>query len=318
VSGLLTVRDLRVRYGDSLDCAVDAVSFEVPRGGSVALVGESGSGKSTTVLAATRLLDGSASVTAGEISFDGADLLALPPRRLRALRRGGLAMVFQDPTATWNPTRTIAAQLLDGLRGRARQERRGRLVEYMRRVGITDAEHRLDDYPHHYSGGMLQRAMLAGGLAHNPAMLIADEPTSALDTTVQAELLALIDQIRAEEGLTLLLISHDLGVVARMATETLVLYAGRVVEKGPTAAILREPQHPYTKDLLAATPRLRGPRKVPLRVGRVGEAARGGCPYANRCAFTLDRCRTEAPSLRPLGAVEVSCHRAPVTEADAA
>jgi oligopeptide/dipeptide ABC transporter ATP-binding protein len=318
MNGLLTVRDLRVRYRGSLEAAVDGISFEVPTGGSLALVGESGSGKSTTVLAATRLIDRTASVTADEVSFAGTDLLSLRPRRLRELRRGNLAMVFQDPTANWNPTRSIAAQLLDGLRGRERKERRARLVEYMRRVGITDAEHRLDDYPHDYSGGMLQRAMLAGGLAHNPTMLIADEPTSALDTTVQAELLALIDQIRAEEGLTLLLISHDLGVVARMAAETLVLYSGRVVERGPTATILRSPQHPYTRDLLAATPRLHGPRKVPLRVGRVGEAARGGCAYANRCAFAIDHCRSESPLLRPLAGVDVACHRAPVAEADAA
>lgn len=318
MTALLSVRNLVVRYRGSVEPAADGISFDVPAGGSVALVGESGSGKSTTVLAATRLIDRSAVVSADAISFAGVDLLSLRSRGLRELRRSRLAMVFQDPTGSWNPTRTIAAQLLDGLRDRKRKQRRDRLVEYMRRVGITDAEHRLDDYPHHYSGGMLQRAMLAGGLAHNPAMLIADEPTSALDTTVQAELLALIDQIRAEEGLTLLLISHDLGVVARMASETLVLYAGRVVEKGPTATILRNPQHPYTKDLLAATPRLHGPRKVPLRVGRVGEAARGGCPYANRCAFAIDHCRSEAPVLRPLAGVEVSCHRAPVTESDTA
>ncbi len=317
MSGVLTVRNLSVRYSGSRSAAVDGISFEVPVGGSVALVGESGSGKSTTVLAAARLLESSATVSADELSFAGTNLLEMGRRGLREVRRRRLAMVFQDPTASWNPTRTISAQLLDGLRGGERRERRDRLIEYMRRVGITDAEQRLDDYPHHFSGGMLQRAMLAGGLAHGPDLLIADEPTSALDTTVQAELLALIDQIRREDGLTLLLISHDLGVVARMAAETLVLYAGKVVEQGATAALLRQPQHPYTRDLLAATPRLRGPRKVPLQVGRVGEAASSGCPYADRCAFTIDRCRLEEPELRPLAGVHVSCHRAPVTEIDA-
>lgn len=314
MSAVLTVKNLRVRYRGSLDHAVDGVSFAVPAGGSVALVGESGSGKSTTVLAAARLLEPSAAVSADELSFGDTDLLAARSRRLRELRRRRLAMVFQDPTASWNPTRTIAAQLLDGLRGRARSERRERLIDYMRRVGITDAEHRLDDYPHHFSGGMLQRAMLAGGLAHGPELLIADEPTSALDTTVQAELLALIDQIRREDALTLLLISHDLGVVARMADETLVMYASKVVERGATATLLRSPQHPYTQDLLAATPRLSGARKVPLRVGRVGEAATTGCPYANRCSFAVDRCRIEPPALRPVAGVEVACHLAPVGE----
>jgi oligopeptide/dipeptide ABC transporter ATP-binding protein len=315
---LLSVRNLTVRYAGSDLPAVDGVSFDVPERGSVALVGESGSGKSTTVLATTRLLGRGAEVSADAVSFAGDDLLALPARRLREVRRGKLAMVFQDPSATWNPTRTLAAQLLDGLRGDERRRRRRQLVEYMRRVGVPEPDHRLDEYAHQFSGGMLQRAMLAGGLAHKPSMLIADEPTSALDTTVQAELLALIDQLRAEEGLTLLLISHDLGVVARMATETIVLYAGRIVEQGATARILRNAQHPYTQDLLAAIPRLHGPRKVPLRAGRVGEVSRGGCPYANRCAFTVDRCRVEAPVLRPVEGVQVACHRAPVAASDAA
>jgi oligopeptide/dipeptide ABC transporter ATP-binding protein len=318
VSALLEVENLSVRYRGAMAPAVDGVSFAVPAQGSLALVGESGSGKSSTALAVTRLLEANAQVSADRVAFAGEDVLALPGKQLRALRRDRLAMVFQDPRATWNPSRTLAAQLLDGLRGGARRERRARLVEHLRRVGVPDPEHRLDDYPHHFSGGMLQRAMLAGGLAHNPAMLIADEPTSALDTTVQAELLALIDQLRAEQGLSLLLITHDLGVVARMAAETLVLYAGRVVERGPTSAILRSPQHPYTQDLLAATPRMHGPRKVPLAVGRAGEAAATGCPYSNRCRFAVERCRTETPLLRPLGPVEVSCHLAPVARSDAA
>jgi oligopeptide/dipeptide ABC transporter ATP-binding protein len=318
VTPLLSISDLVVRYRGNEHPAVDGVSFDVPERGSVALVGESGSGKSTTVLAAMRLLDQSATVTASSLTFAGSDLLAVRGRQLRELRRSSIAMVFQDPTANWNPTRKIGAQLLDGLHGDTRRRQREKLVEYMRRVGITDVDHRLGDYPHHFSGGMLQRAMLAGGLANKPSLLIADEPTSALDTNVQAELLALIDQLRAEDGLTLLLISHDLGVVARMATETIVLYAGRVVEKGATATLLRAPQHPYTKDLLAATPRLRGPRKVRSRVGLMGEPSRGGCAYANRCAFAIDRCRAESPSLRRLGGVEAACHLAPIVQVEAA
>jgi oligopeptide/dipeptide ABC transporter ATP-binding protein len=315
---LLHVRNLSVRYPGASGPAVDGISFDVPQCGSVAIVGESGSGKSTTVLAAMRLLDPSAAVTADSVAFGGSELLALPRRQLRDLRRSQLAMVFQDPTASWNPTRTIRTQLLDGLRGDARAARRAKLIEYMRRVGIRDPEDRLDDHPHHFSGGMLQRAMLAGVLAHGPTLLVADEPTSALDSTVQAELLALIAQLRAEEGLALLMISHDLGVVARVATETIVLYGGRVMERGPTRSILRDPLHPYTRDLLAATPRLHGPRKVPLVVGRPGEIAQGGCRYRNRCVFAIERCASEQPALRVLDGVEVACHCAPLPVPDAA
>jgi len=315
VTAAVSVRELRVTYGGASRPALDGVDLDVPDRGSVALVGESGSGKSTLALAATRLLDGSAAVSAEELSLFEADLLRLPARELRALRRTRVAMVFQDPRASWNPTRTIAAQLLDGLRGEARRERRARLVEVMRRVGIGDPEERLDDYPHHFSGGMLQRAMLAGGLAHGPRLLIADEPTSALDTTVQAELLTLIDELRVEEGLSLLLISHDLGVVGRMAAEVVVLFAGRVVERGPTDEILRSPQHPYTRELIAATPRLHGPRKVPLRVGRGRGPAETGCSYAPRCPLAVEACAQETPPLRTIGAVQVACIRAPVDEA---
>jgi oligopeptide/dipeptide ABC transporter ATP-binding protein len=314
MTSLLRVRNLRVTYRNAETPALDGISFDVPEHGSLALVGESGSGKSTAVLAAMRLLDSSAAVSADELSFGGTDLLRLPNRRLRALRRTSLAMVFQDPRASWNPTRTIAAQLLDGLRGDARRRRRAQVVDVMRRVGIPEPERRFEDYPHHLSGGMLQRAMLAGGVAHAPQLLIADEPTSALDTTVQAELLALIDQLRGEEGLSLLLISHDVGVVARMAASTVVLYAGRVMEHGPTVELLRNPLHPYTKDLLAATPRLHGPRKVPLRIGRVAMPAGTGCPYASRCAFAVDVCLTTTPPLRRLGNVDVACHLAPIQE----
>lgn len=318
MSDILVVKNLSVRYPGAARAAVDGVSFTVPAQGSVALVGESGSGKSTTALAATRLLDRGVDVTADELTFEGVDLLRLGKRELRELRRGGLGMVFQDPRASWNPARTIEAQLLDGLRGDERRTRHARLVERMRRIGIGEPEARLRDYPHHFSGGMLQRAMLAGVLVHEPRMLIADEPTSALDTTVQAELLTLIDQLRVEQGLSMLLISHDLGVVARMASDVLVLYAGRIAERGSTPAVLRAPQHPYTRDLLASTPRLRGPRKVPLQVGRVAEAPMEGCPYAGRCRYAVDRCRVETPVPRPVGDVHVACHLAPIADQRAA
>ncbi|MBX5440300.1 MAG: ABC transporter ATP-binding protein [Solirubrobacteraceae bacterium] len=318
MSDVLTVRNLTVRYPNAPRPSVQGVSFTVPARGSVALVGESGSGKSTTALAVTRLLDPAVEVTADEVSFEGRDLLRMGKKELRALRRGGLGMVFQDPRASWNPARTIERQLLDGLRGAERAERRERLVARMRRIGLDDPERRMRDYPHHFSGGMLQRALLAGVLVHEPRLLIADEPTSALDTTVQAELLALIGQLRTEQGLSMLLISHDLGVVARMSDHVLVLYAGRIAEQGPTSTVLAQPQHPYTRDLLAAIPRLHGPRKVPLQVGRVAEARTEGCPYAGRCRFATDRCRTETPAPRRVGGTEVACHLAPLPDAKAA
>jgi oligopeptide/dipeptide ABC transporter ATP-binding protein len=312
----LSVRGLRVTYGAAPGPAVDGVDLDVPERGSVALVGESGSGKSTLALAITRLLPRSAEVCASELSVFDADMLRLPARELRALRRTTVAMVFQDPRASWNPTRTISAQLLDGLHGDERRKRRARLVEVMRRVGIGEPAQRIDDFPHHYSGGMLQRAMLAGGLADHPRLLIADEPTSALDTTVQAELLSLIDELRVEQGLSLLLISHDLGVVGRMASEIVVLFAGRVVERGPTDVLLRAPQHPYTRELIAATPRMHGPRKVPLQVGNGRGAAKTGCSYAPRCAFAAEVCLRETPALRSLGSVQVACVRAPIERAE--
>jgi oligopeptide/dipeptide ABC transporter ATP-binding protein len=315
---LLRIRDLTVRYTATAAPTVAGVSLDLLPGGAVAIVGESGSGKSTTVLAATRLLPPAAVVTSAELMLAGEDILDMQPRRLREVRKTKLAMVFQDPTGNWNPTRTIAAQLLDGLRGKARRERRAVLVETMTRVGIPDPEHRIDDLPHHFSGGMAQRAMLAAGLVHKPSLLIADEPTSALDTTVQAELLRLIDQLRAEERLSLLLISHDLGVVSRMAEQTIVLYAGGVVEKGQTADILRAPAHPYTVDLLAATPRLRGPKQDVLPVGRFGAPSTDGCAYATRCTYATDRCRVERPDLREIDGVEVACHHAPVQTGAAA
>jgi peptide/nickel transport system ATP-binding protein len=263
---LLEVRELRVRYAGSATDAVEAVSFDLPAGGSVAIVGETGSGKSTTALAVTRLLV-DAEVTAGTLRLNGTDLLTLPARELRRVRRHEIGMVFQDPTASWNPTRTLGAQLLDPFPRRERPRWRERLVEIMERVGIRDAGERLGDHPHRFSGGMLQRAMIAGALLGDPVLLVADEPTSALDTTVQAELLQLLADLRAQRGLALMMISHDLGVVAKMADWTVVMYEGRVVESAPTRKVLTAPSHPHTQRLLAATPRLHGPRKVSLQPG---------------------------------------------------
>jgi oligopeptide/dipeptide ABC transporter ATP-binding protein len=318
-AALLTVSDLEVRYAGAGTPAVHALSFELEQGGSLAIVGESGSGKSTAALALTRLLPRDARVRAGEIAFEGRDLQRLGARELRALRGRRIAMVFQDPAASWNPTRRIGAQLRDGLRAAGLgDEAGGRVLELLRRVGIQSPERRLEEYPHHLSGGMLQRIMIAGALAAKPSLLIADEPTSALDATVQAELLALLAELRAETGLALLIISHDLAVVARVAERTVVLYAGKAVEQAPTGALFSGARHPYTLGLLRSTPRRTDAPKAPLAAMRAGEVAARGCPFAPRCPLAVERCVAEEPGPRLVGASTVACHRAEEVQALAA
>jgi oligopeptide/dipeptide ABC transporter ATP-binding protein len=308
---LLRVRGLTVRYPGMERLALMGLDLDVMPGEGVAIVGESGSGKSTAALAATRLLDPAAAIDATELSFEGQDLLRMSGRELRSVRARRIGMIFQDPSGSWNPARRIGAQLMDGLRAAGYEgDGRARLITLLRRVGIERAEDRLDDYPHHFSGGMLQRAMIAGALATGPSLLVADEPTSALDTTVQAELLQLMDELRTQTGVGLLMISHDLGVVSRVADRTMVLYAGSVVEQGPTALLFEQPTHPYTWGLIASIPRFYGPRKVRLRTVGTGEVAASGCSYAPRCPLAIDRCRTEVPTLRSVEGRDVACHRA--------
>lgn len=307
---LLEVRGLTVRYAGAARPAVDDLSFDVAAGGSLAIVGESGSGKSTAALALTRLLDSTAAV-GGDLRFEGQDLLGLSGRALRNIRGRRIGFVFQDPAASWNPTRTVGAQLLDGLRAHGLgQGARERLAALFARVGIVDPERRLREYPHQFSGGMLQRAMIAGALADEPSLLVADEPTSALDTTVQAGLLALLRELRADRTLALLMISHDLGVVSQVADQTLVLYAGWVAEQGPTDDLLAAPLHPYTWGLIASTPHLDTPRKTRLQAIRPGPVPDLGCPFAPRCPLAVEHCRSERPALRSLSGRLVSCHRA--------
>ena len=308
---LLRIRGLTVRYPRMERAALDDLDLDVAPGEGVAIVGESGSGKSTAALAATRLLDREVGVEATEMSFEGQNLMGMSHRKLRSLRARRIGMVFQDPSGSWNPARRIGAQLIDGLQAAGYDGApRERLITLMHRVGIDRPAERLDDFPHQFSGGMLQRAMIAGALSTEPSLLVADEPTSALDTTVQAELLQLIDELRSQTGIGLVMISHDLGVVSRVADRTIVLYAGRVVEEGPTAALFERPNHPYTWGLIASIPRFDGPRKVHLRTVGAGEVARQGCSYAPRCPLVVDRCRVETPLPRPVHGRRVACHRA--------
>ena len=308
---LLRVRDLTVEYPRLGRPALESVSLHAEAGEGLAIVGESGSGKSTAALAVTRLLPSSAAMDASELSLEGSDLLSISGRELRRLRARRIGMVFQDPMGSWNPARRVGTQLLDGMRAAGlEQGARGRLIELFHRVGIERPEQRFDDYPHQFSGGMLQRAMIAGALSTHPALLVADEPTSALDTTVQAELLVLLDELRASTGVGLVMISHDLGVVSRVADRTVVLYAGRVVEQGPTSLLFEQAAHPYTLGLLASIPRFDAPRKVPLRTIKVGDIASRGCRFAPRCPLAVERCLDEIPVLRSVAGREVACHRA--------
>lgn len=308
MSDVLNVDRLSVRYAGQSQAAVQDVTFAVRAAGSVALVGESGSGKSTTAMAIARLLPDSSEVIADRIEFEGTELTSLDPRQLALLRGRRMGFVFQDPVGSWNPARRISSQLLDGLRAaRASGDLRELLVEQFEAVGIRRARQRLDDYPHHFSGGMLQRAMIAGALALRPALLIADEPTSALDATVQVELLALLDRLRHDAGAALIIVSHDLAVVRRVADEVLVLYGSRVVERGATAATFGDPQHPYTRGLVAAVPTRHRPRKQPIPVMRAGSIAPTGCPFRHRCPAADAVCAT-VPALRPFAGRDVACH----------
>ncbi|MFD1939374.1 MULTISPECIES: ABC transporter ATP-binding protein [Nonomuraea] len=260
---LLDVKDLTVSFGETR--AVDGLSFSLERGRVLGLVGESGCGKSVTSLAVMGLLNGA--TTGGEIWFDGQELLAGDRRAVRRLRGDRLAMIFQDPLSSLNPYYPVGFQIAEAYRAHRRTSRRQAraiVVRMLERVGIPEAERRARDYPHQFSGGMRQRVMIAMALCLEPELIIADEPTTALDVTVQAQILALLDTLREEYGTAVLLITHDLGVVAGTADEVVVMYGGRAVERGEVHALFEDPREPYTRRLLAAVPRI--DRPVPDRL----------------------------------------------------
>jgi peptide/nickel transport system ATP-binding protein len=306
---LLEVRDLAVAFGpaDAPVRAVDGVGFEIPAGGAVGLVGESGSGKSVTAMAVLRLIGAPGRVVAGAIRFDGQDLLALPADRMPEIRGRDIAMIFQEPMSSLNPLMTIGDQVAEAIllhQSMSRAARRERVINLLRQVGIPDPESRLGAYPHEFSGGMRQRVMISMALACRPKLLIADEPTTALDVTIQAQVLELMKRIRRESGAAILLISHDLGVVAEMCERVVVLYAGRVVEEGEVRAIFRRAAHPYTRGLLNSIPRLDDERRrlsqIPGSVPLPGEITQG-CPFRARCEHRVSRCDAEMPPLVPRG-----------------
>jgi peptide/nickel transport system ATP-binding protein len=303
---LLDVRGLTVRFPtpDGVVQAVSDVSFTLNRGETLGIVGESGSGKSVSNLALMGLLNRKRTVITGEALFQGRDLLTLPPEPMREIRGKDIAMIFQDPFACLHPMYRVGDQIAEAVRAHAdvsKDAASARAVEMLDRVGIPNAKQRARDYPHQFSGGMRQRAMIAMALVHNPSILIADEPTTALDVTVQAQILDLIDQVKREFDIGVILVTHDLGVVAETANTVLVMYAGRIMEYGPSEQLFDRPQHPYAWGLLDSMPTIE--RRLEVLVPIEGSppsllAPPDGCPFHPRCPYAFAPCPTERPPLR--------------------
>jgi len=319
---ILSVEQLQVDFTTRRGqvTAVRDVSMTVNRGETVALLGESGSGKSVTAQAIMGLLpQRSSHVTATSITYDGRNLLTLPPAKVRDLRGAEIAMVFQDPLSSLNPVMRVGYQISEALwrkEGMSRRAATARAIELLDLVGIPDARRRIEDYPHQFSGGMRQRVMIAIAIARQPRLLIADEPTTALDVTVQAQIMELLRSLQNEFGMALLLISHDLGVVADVADRIYVMYGGTLAEQGPTRAVYDHPAHPYTEGLLASIPSEAEPgarlTPIPGSPPLPGDAS-PGCRFAPRCRYAAEVCRTTTPVLRtPTGWPQVqaaACHR---------
>ena len=310
MSILLEVNDLSTRFFTPAGVvkAVNGVSFDLREGESLALVGESGCGKSITALSIMRLIPSPPGrIVSGSVRFMGQDLLAHDEETMRSIRGNQIGMVFQEPMTSLNPVLTIGRQLSESVRvhlGWDAAAASARAVELLSLVGIPDAKRRLSAYPHEFSGGMRQRVMIAMALGCNPKLLIADEPTTALDVTIQAQILELIRQVQRDLGVAVILITHNLGVVARYVDRINVMYAGSIVERGELAEIFRAPKHPYTEGLLASVPRLdkpKGARLVPIE-GMPPDlsALPAGCAFHDRCGYVRERCLADAPTLLPL------------------
>jgi oligopeptide transport system ATP-binding protein len=306
---LLAVEDLRVEFWTSRGTvyAVNGISFDIAPGETLGIVGESGCGKSVTSLALLGILSRAARVPSGTAMFGGRDLLKLNDDKLREIRGREIAMIFQDPMTSMNPVLTVGRQIREALEAHFGMERGAaekRSADLLDQVGIPSPKVRLKDYPHQFSGGMRQRAMIAMALVNNPEILIADEPTTALDVTVQAQILELIDRVKRDFDVGVILITHDLGVVADVAQRVMVMYAGRFVETGSAEQVFARPRHPYTLGLLQSVPRLDTGRKLKLRP--IEGAPRNmlsppvACPFAPRCRYEVDRSREELPRLEEL------------------
>jgi oligopeptide/dipeptide ABC transporter ATP-binding protein len=312
ISGLVT----SFRTDQGVVRAVDDVSFEVPEGATVGIVGESGCGKSVTALSILRLVpEDSGAIEHGSVELGGRDLLRLSEREMQDVRGNEISMIFQEPMTSLNPVYTVGAQIIEAIRlhqKKSRRDARTRAVEMLRLVGIPAPETTVDAYPHELSGGMRQRVMIAMALACEPKLLIADEPTTALDVTIQAQILQLIAKLRKRLGMSVILITHDLGVVAEFASHVLVMYAGRIVERAPAASLFEHPRHPYTRGLLRSLPSFEaasmddgsGKRaRLPVIEGMVPDmlALPDGCRFADRCPMVTDDCRKAEPDLLSMG-----------------
>jgi peptide/nickel transport system ATP-binding protein len=319
---LLDLRGLSVSFttDDGIVRAVDGIDLSLARGHTLGLVGESGCGKSVTSLAIMGLLPSENAQVTGEVRFEGNDLLGIDARTLRDLRGARLAMIFQEPMTSLNPAYTIGNQIIEAIQrhqGLSAADARARAIEVLRLVRIPSPEKRVDDYPHKLSGGMRQRAMIAMALANTPDLLIADEPTTALDVTIQAQILDLMRGLRRDTGTAIILITHDLGVVAEMADDVAVMYAGQIVERATVRDLFARPEHPYTVGLLGSIPRLDEKReRLPSIEGRVPDMTRPpeGCRFAARCPFVEPACRETAPALVEVAPGHLTrCRRAPLS-----
>lgn len=307
LSPLFEITDLCVDFTTSHHTAraLHGINLSVHRGEALGVVGESGCGKSITWMASLDLLNSNAKVT-GSVRFDGAEILGLPENQLNDIRGGRVAMIFQDPSSSLNPLHQVGWQLTEALalhRNLRGSEAKKEAEHLLDRVGIANAKRRLGDYPHEFSGGMNQRVMIAMALAGNPDILVADEPTTALDATIQAQILDLLEDLRRERNMALVLISHDLGMVSEMTDRVVVMYCGRVVEDTPTTDLFTKPAHPYTRGLIAALPDFDGPpRKLVAIPGSVPPPDRlpPGCAFAPRCRDVQPHCNTSVPDLREL------------------
>ena len=313
---LLDVKELSVHFGDEKAPfkAVDRISYQVNQGEVLGIVGESGSGKSVSSLAVMGLIDFPGRVSAKGLEFEGKDLLSLPPKEKRELVGADIAMIFQDPMTSLHPAYTVGFQIMEAIKahqGGSKKERHERTLELLRLVGIPDPESRIDVYPHQLSGGMSQRVMIAMAIACKPRLLIADEPTTALDVTIQAQIVDLLLELQQKECMSLILITHDLALVAEAAHRIIVMYAGQVVEEGRAEDIFREPKHPYTQALLRSLPEFaEGKSRLQSLPGVVpGKYDRPqGCLLNPRCPYATDLCRSVEPELRQIGNRQVKCH----------
>jgi oligopeptide/dipeptide ABC transporter ATP-binding protein len=315
---LLEIKDLETKFYtvDGVVNAVNRISYTVDNRECLAIVGESGSGKTVGVLSILRLIPSPPGrIVGGRILFKGTDLLTLGDDELRKIRGSAISIIFQDPMTSLNPVMRIGRQITEALtfhQGLSRRQARARATELLATVGIPEPAHRLDDYPHQFSGGMRQRVMIALALSCSPELIIADEPTTALDVTIQAQIVELVKRLQADFNTAVIWISHDLGVVARLADRVAVMYAGHIVEMAPVDDLYARPAHPYTQGLLGSLPRLDATTKTKLKaIGGLPPNLIGnyrGCPFVPRCGYATDRCRAENPSLAEVApGHEVAC-----------